>query len=70
MNHHYISGLSSSTLTGGIMQTSMGSGVVSPLHSSSNAVGSSATANLHHMHMMHMPLHNHLQQKAVEVQAA
>ncbi len=27
-------------------------------------------ALIHHMHMMHMPLHNHLQQKAVEVQAA
>ena len=45
------------------MQTNVGAGVVSPLHTSSNPVGSAS----HHMHMMHMPLHHHLQQKAVEV---
>ncbi len=51
------------------MQTNVGAGVVSPLHTSSNTVGS-ASGSHHHMHMMHMPLHHHLQQKAVEVQAA
>ena len=66
MNHHHLSGMSSSQLTGGIMQTNVGAGVVSPLHTSSNTVGS-ANGTHQYMHMMHMPLHHHLQQKAVEV---
>jgi hypothetical protein len=47
------------------MQTNVGAGVVSPLHTSSNTVSNGSSS--HHMHMMHMPLHHHLQQKAVEV---
>ena len=66
MNHHLISGVSSQAV-GGILATSVGSGVVSPLHTSSNSLGSGARdMHLPH-HMMHLPLHQHLQQKAVEV---